>query len=427
MDLFKNRNLPLSKRMMPTALAGFFGQTHLVGKGKPVSTALENRTIHSMIFYGPPATGKTSLAEIISRELHFRFVPTNATTLTTDEIKKMLAEAESRATAGERTVIFIDEIHRLIKPKQDAFLSSLESGEVTVIGATTENPYFILQPALRSRVFIYEFFPHTREDLEKILDYAMTADGFLKKIRIAFQPGAREHLLDVSSDARRLLNTLELAVLSKTPADTLDITKEDIAGILQNADTKYSDFEGHYDVISAFIKSVRGSDPDAAIYYLAFMLDSGEDPLFIARRLIILSAEDIGLAYPEALTAAVSCYQAVERIGMPEARIVLSETTLLLAGVPKSNTAIIAIDNAMTDIKNGNIMNVPPHLRSSGFSGAKDMGRGAGYRYAHDFPDHYVRQNYTEKPVSYYEPGSLGFEKKIADWLRKLKERPSDE
>jgi putative ATPase len=426
MDLFRNQNLPLSKRMMPRTLGDFFGQTHLVGKGKPITAAIENKTIQSMIFYGPPATGKTSLAEIISQEMNYSFVSTNATTINTDEIKKILNDAENRSLAGARTIVFVDEIHRLIKPKQDAFLSSLETGEVIMIGATTENPYFILQPALRSRAFIYEFKPHTKDDLEKILDHALKNDKLLSKIQVHFAGDCRDFLLEISGDARRLLNTLELAVLSKTPAETLEITKEDISAVLQNVDTKYSDEEGHYDIISAFIKSVRGSDPDAALYYLAFMIKSGEDPLFIARRLIILAAEDIGLAYPEALPHAVACYEAVERIGMPEGRIVLAETTILLAGVPKSNSAIMSIDAAMGDIEKGNVMNVPPYLRGSNYYGAEKLGRGIGYKYPHSFENHHVAQKYTEKPVSYYTPGELGFEKKISDWLKKLRSKDGE-
>lgn len=428
MSLFSNQNLPLSKRMMPKTLEGFFGQSHLVGNGKPISAAIENKTIQSMIFYGPPATGKTSLAEIISEELNFSFVSTNATTINTDEIKSILYKAENNALSGTKTIVFVDEIHRLIKPKQDAFLSSLETGQIIMIGATTENPYFILQPALRSRVFIYEFKPHTRDDLRKILDRAVKTDKLFAGTKIVFKDNSDDYLIDISGDARRLLNTLELAVLSKAPADPkeLEITREDLSTVLQNVDTKYSDEEGHYDVISAFIKSVRGSDPDAALYYLAFMIRSGEDPLFIARRLIILAAEDIGLAYPEALTHAVSCYEAIERIGMPEGRIVLAETTLLLSGVPKSNTAIAAIDAALADLEKGNVMNVPSYLRGSNYYGAEKLGRGIGYKYPHSFDNHYVDQKYTEKPVSYYTPGELGFEKKISDWLNKLRKSKTE-
>ncbi|MGA2143049.1 MAG: replication-associated recombination protein A, partial [Brevinematales bacterium] len=392
MGLFLNTNLPLSKRLMPKTLESFIGQEHLTGEGKPIRAMIDNKTIYSMIFYGPPATGKTSLAEIIAGELKCSFIRTNALQLDNDGIRKILASAEERSLAGVRTIVFIDEIHRLIKPKQDAFLSSLENGEIAVIGATTENPYFVMQPALRSRLFIYEFKPHTREDLEKILDNAISDDTVLSKFKIEFGSGARDLLIGLSGDARRLLNILEMAVFSSGNSGRVAITRDKIFEITQSAETKYSDKEGHYDAISAFIKSVRGSDPDASLYYLAIMLEGGEDPLFIARRLIILSSEDIGLAYPEGLTAAVSCYEGIERIGMPEGRILLAFTTVLLAGVPKSNTAYMALNKAQEDIKKGNIMNVPDYLRSSSFSGAEDLGRGIGYKYPHDFENHYIDQ-----------------------------------
>jgi putative ATPase len=420
MDLFRNSSSPLSKRMMPKTLSEFIGQSHLVAPGMPVRAMIENKIVYSMIFYGPPATGKTSLAEIIANELNFSFIRTNAVTLDSDEIRKILSRAEGNAAAGIKTIVFIDEMHRLIKPKQDAFLSSLENGEIAVIGATTENPYFVMQPALRSRLFIYEFRNHTLEELAIILDNALKNDTILSKIDIEFEEGARELLINISGDGRKVLNILEMALFAHPGMKRITITREAILEIVQSTETKYSDKEGHYDVISAFIKSVRGSDVDAAIYYLALMLEGGEDPLFIARRLIILSSEDIGLAYPEGLQAAVSCYEGIERIGMPEGRILLAFTTALLAGVPKSNSAYMALDKAQADIKGGNIMNVPPYLRSSSFSGAQDLGRGVGYKYPHDYENHYVDQKYTEKEVSYYESGLLGFEKKIKDWLDKL-------
>ncbi len=420
MELFQSQTLPLSKRMMPKNLSEFVGQDHLIKQGKPIFTMIQNKSIHSMIFYGPPATGKTSLAEIISNELHYSFIKTNALTLDSDSIKLILKDAGNKALTGTKTVVFIDEIHRLIRPKQDAFLSSLENGEIIIIGATTENPYFILQPAFRSRVFIYEFKPHTINELDQILDMAMKNDPVISRLSIEFQTDTRDYLIEISGEARRLLNTIEMAILSSPPSEKIILSREDIERIIQGSDTRYSDKEGHFDTISAFIKSVRGSDIDAAIYYLAFMIHSGKDPLFIARRLIILSAEDIGLAYPEALPVAVSCYEAIEKIGMPEGRIILAETTVLLAGVPKSNSAYLAIDKALEDVQNGNVMNVPPYLREAGFYGAKDLGRGMGYRYPHDYTNHHIQQNYTEKPVSYYNPGELGFEKKIAEWMKKL-------
>ncbi len=428
MELFGNgettreERLPLSRRMMPKTLDEFRGQEHLLADGKPISTMIANGILHSMIFYGPPATGKTSLAQIIANSMKARFVSTNALTLDNDAIRNILKEAEYRLREGVRTIVFIDEIHRLIRPKQDAFLSSLEYGTIVLIGATTENPYFILQPALRSRLFLYEFKMLGRPELETILDAALKSDSILSQIAVQLTKEARERLLEISADPRMMLNTLEMAVLSKGAAELILVTDADVNEILQKAENRYSSEEGHYEVISAFIKSVRGSAVDAALYYLALMLEGGEDPLFIARRLIILASEDVGVAYPEALPVAVACYDALERIGMPEGQLVLSETTILLAGAPKSNSAL-AINKAREDVRGGNVMKVPLYLRNATFAGEKDMGKGVGYKYPHSFPDHYVAEKYTEKPVSYYEPGDLGFENKIKSWLKYLKEK----
>jgi putative ATPase len=423
MELFGSKNIPLSKRMMPKTLSEFRGQSHLTDTGKPIRTMLENGIIHSMIFYGPPATGKTSLAQIIASELEYRYIRTNALTLNNDEIKSIIAQGQNRSLAGEKTIVFIDEIHRLIKPKQDAFLSALEEGDIIIIGATTENPYFVMQPALRSRVFVYEFKSLSREDFDIILDYAIENDKILEKLDIRFADNARDYLLDISADPRMLLNTLEMAVLSKGMGEYVNITKDDLSAILQKPDTLYSSEEGHYDVISAFIKSVRGSDIDAAVYYLALMLESGEDPLFIARRLIILASEDIGIAYPEALPVAVACYTAVEKIGMPEARLVLAETTVLLAGVPKSNSAYLAINGAQKFIREGNILPVPPYLKNATFDEEKKMGRGVGYKYPHDYPNHFTGCKYLESDIKFYEAGELGFEKRLKDWMEKIRKK----
>ena len=415
--------VPLSKRMMPLTLENFVGQRQLTASGKPIRTMLDNKLIHSMIFYGPPATGKTSLAEIISRSLGYDFINANALSMDSEDIRHYLKKAEENHKKGVETLLFIDEIHRLYKPKQDAFLAAIENGLLHIIGATTENPYFLLQPALRSRLFIYEFKPLGRKDMESILDHALHEDPLLQKLGVRLSDKARQSLLEISADPRMMLNTLEMCVLAKGPGVDSTLTDGDIENILQKSDTRYSDTEGHYDVISAFIKSVRGSDPDAAVYYLALMLESGEDPLFIARRLIIIAGEDIGLAYPEGLSVAVSAYQAVERIGMPEGLYPLAHATLLLAGVPKSNSATLAMKKARADIQTGKILPVPPYLREA--SGAKKLGRGTGYKYPHDFPRHFVSQAYTSEPVSYYKAGELGFEKKIKEWLDILKQNKS--
>ena len=416
-----NGGMPLSRRRMPKTLDDFIGQSHLVAQGKPIRTMLTNNIIHSMIFYGPPASGKTSLAEIIAEMLQCEFITSSALTIDSDQIREHLKTAEKNLQSGKRTVLFIDEIHRLIKPKQDAFLSAMEHGMIHIIGATTENPYFIIQPALRSRLFIYEFKPLTRTDLETILDNAIAKDQAMRDLGIEFAGDAKRTLIDLTLDPRVMLDTLEMIALAKSGESAMQITVEDIEELLQKADTKYNQGDAHYDVISAFVKSVRGSDPDAAIYYLAMMLEGGEDPLFIARRLIILAAEDIGLAYPEALPVAVACYQAIERIGMPEGQLVLAETTGLLAGAPKSNTTTMAIGKARSDIQNGNVMQIPPYLRDSHYKGATDLGRGIGYKYPHAFPDHYIEQAYTEKPVKYFEANDLGFEKRIRDWLERIR------
>lgn len=422
MDLFNTARQPLSRRMMPQELDHFMGQSHLTGPGKPIRTMLENKLVHSMVFYGPPACGKTSLAEIIARQTQCLFLHSNALTLDSDEIRSHLHRAGEQQAAGGQTILFIDEIHRLYKPKQDAFLSALENGLLHIIGATTENPFFILQPALRSRLFIYEFTELSMAERGAILDRALAEDVQLQKLSIELTPQGRNTLLEISADPRMMLNTLEMCVLSHGVAASIVIDAPDIENVLQKTDTRYSDEEGHYDTISAFIKSVRGSDPDAAVYYLMLMLESGEDPLFIARRLMILAGEDIGLAYPEGLSIAVAAYQAAERLGMPEAVYPLAHTTLLLAGVPKSNSATTAISQARADIQGGKKMPIPAYLRGSSFSGAKELGRGIGYKYPHDFPNHFVAQDYTTEPVSYYTPGELGFEKKIRDWLEKLRQ-----
>lgn len=413
-------NQPLSRRMMPSSFEEFIGQNHLLGPDGPIRAMIDNGRLHSMIFYGPPASGKTSLAKLLANHFHYRYVETNAATISNEQIKTILDEAHNFLSSNP-TLVFIDEIHRLTKPKQDLFLASMEEGDIILIGATTENPFFILQPAMRSRLFIYEFKPHTRDELKLILSRAFEKDEFLKKTEVVLTPEAEEYLLSVSIDPRIMLNTLEMAVLTLPLQVNPLITKEHLSRIMEKPDTSYST-EMHYDVISAFIKSVRGSDPDAALYYLAWMIESGEDPLFIARRLIILAAEDIGLAYPEALPHAVACYQAVDTVGMPEARIILAETTVLLSSVPKSNSTYLAIEKALEYIKTHKPQGIPSYLRESHFVGAETLGRGKGYKYPHDYPKHYIKQAYTIQPVHFYTPNTLGFEQRLKNWLEQLKQ-----
>jgi len=415
---------PLSRRMMPKKLEEFVGQNHLLGENGPIRAMIQHGRIHSLIFYGPPACGKTTLAELLSKLLEYPFVRVHASVVSNEEIKTILDQAHSPSLTTTPTVVFVDEIHRLTKPKQDLFLASMEEGDIVLIGATTENPYFVLQPALRSRLFIYELKPHTREELRTILHRAFERDEFLQKMKAELTPNAEEYLLSVSQDARIMLNTLEMAILTLPLQENPTITQEHLEAIARKPDTAYSE-DMHYDVISAFIKSVRGSDPDAALYYLAWMIESGEDPLFIARRLVILAAEDIGLAYPEALPIATACYDAVNNIGLPEARIILSETTILLATVPKSNSAYLAIDRALEHIRSEKPQGVPQHLRESHFVGAKSLGRGIGYKYPHDYPNHYVHQSYTLKPVHFYDAGELGFEQRLKNWMDRLHGKPN--
>lgn len=419
MSLFRGKeNFPLAKRMVPKSFEDYEGQEHLVGKNKPIRVMVEKKIVSSMIFYGPPASGKTGLAQIIAKDLEAEFVSVNALSLTSDDIKNIHSKAKYNQDNGQRTVLFIDEIHRMTKPKQDVFLASLESGMIILIGATTENPYFVLQPALRSRILIFEFFPLVKEQLKNILQRTLKQDSFLQELEITVEPEAEEFLLQYSSDPRNMLTVLETAVLSKSVGST-SISKIDFESVLQKADTVYDSESAHYDTISAFIKSVRGSDPDAALYYLAIMIEAGEDARFIFRRLLILAVEDIGLAAPDAISVVQSCAEAFERIGFPEGNLLLSHATLFLAGLPKSNS-VLSINNALQSVRMGNIFPIPKHLQDAHYMGAKDLGRGVGYQYPHDYEDHFIKQDYTSQKVSFYNPQNSGFEKKIKERLNRL-------
>ncbi len=419
MSLYENQNhVPLARRSAPKDFDEYEGQSHLLGENKSITMMVAKKMVQSMVFYGPPASGKTGLARIIAEKINAEFISVNALNLNSDDIRNILQKATHNQEMGKQTVLFIDEIHRLTRPKQDVFLESLESGKVVLIGATTENPYFALQPALRSRILIFEFFPLTKEHLKNILDRALANDQLLLELEVSIDDDAEEFLLNYSSDPRNMLTILETAVLTKSIGNNT-ITKQDLESIIQKADTVYDHKNAHYDVISAFIKSIRGSDPDAALYYLSLMLESGEDPRFIFRRLLISAVEDVGLAYPEAISVVHACAESFERIGFPEGNLLLSHATLFLAGLPKSNS-VLSIYESSSFVRQGNVFPVPMHLRDAHHPGVKELGRGVGYKYPHDFEEHFVEQQYTDSPVSFYKPQELGFEKKIKDRLARL-------
>lgn len=402
--------------MQPENFDDFLGQQHLLGLNKPLRRLIDEDKLVSIILYGPPGTGKTALAHIIARKTRAEFISLNAVTAGIKDIREAVASRR-----GGRKVLFIDEIHRFNKIQQDALLPHIEQGEVILIGASTENPFFALVPALSSRSQIFQFSPIPADDIRTLLTRAVTSKRGLGDNRILIDEDAAALIASLAGgDARKALNILELAFLSSAgqTADACHLTVPLIREAVQSK-ALYYDEDDHYNTISAFIKSMRGSDPDAAVYWLARMIESGEDPLFIARRIVICAAEDIGNADPQALTLAVSALQALEKIGMPEGRIPLAQAAIYVAAAPKSNAAYLAIDSAIRDIKTAPLQEVPAHLRDTSYSGAKRLGSGAGYQYPHNFPGHYVEQNYLPVPRSYYTPSSEGFEKIIQSRLHK--------
>ncbi len=421
---FKDR--PLAFRMRPEALSDFVGQEHILGKGKFLQNIIDKDHLVSLIFYGPPGTGKSSLAYIISKKTNSRFVRLNAVTSGVSDIRKIIEEAEENIRLyGKKTILFIDEVHRFNKIQQDALLPSVEDGTIIFIGATTENPFFAISSPLVSRTVIIEFKPLSEEDLKKLLSKALKdKKKGLGMYNITLLPEAEELIVSLSGgDARVLYNILELAFLSTHPErDKYIITAEKIGEVAEKRFLK-QDRSGdyHYDIISAFIKSLRGSDPDAALFWLVRMIDGGESPEFIARRMIILASEDIGLANPNALNIAVNAFLALERVGLPEAILNLAEAALYLAISPKSNAVYKAVGKAREAIKKGITDEVPEHLRDSNYKGAKELGRGKGYKYPHDFPRNYVRQDYTLHGERFYFPSQNGYEKEIKKVLEKLK------
>jgi putative ATPase len=419
------RNQPLAARMRPRNLDEYAGQTHILAPGQLLRRAIEADRIQSLIFYGPPGTGKTSLAQIIARQTKSKFERLSGVESNVADMRRVLSGAANRLeNKGQSTILFIDEIHRFNKSQQDVLLPDVESGVVKLIGATTHNPFFFVNSPLVSRSQIFELRPLGEEDLFALLQRALAdKERGLGYMKVSADENALRHLAKISDgDARKALNSLEIAALTTLPDanGVVKITLEVAEQSIQKKAIVYDgDGDAHYDTISAFIKSMRGSDPDAALYWLAKMIHAGEDPRFIARRIVICAAEDVGLADPMALVLANACLSASEFVGWPEARIPLAEATIYIATANKSNSAYLAIDAALADVKSGRTIAVPEHLRDSHYSGAKKLGHGTGYKYAHEGKDHFIPQDYLGADKRYYEPTEQGVEKKIKERVEK--------
>jgi putative ATPase len=442
MDLFEymrqneaEKESPLASRMRPKTLDEVVGQQHIIGKDKLLYRAIKADKLSSVIFYGPPGTGKTTLAQVIAHTTKSEFRAINATTAGKKDMQEVVEEAKERfRTMGRKTILFIDEIHRFNKSQQDYLLPFVEDGTITLIGATTENPYFEVNEALISRSVVFELHTLTEDEVKELIQRALTdKERGMAIYKPVMDPDALDFLADMANgDARRALNALELGVLTTDPSEDgqIHLTLDVISECIQKRVIRY-DREGdnHYDTISAFIKSMRGSDPDAAVYYLARMLYAGEDVKFVARRIMVHAAEDVGNADPMALVVAEAAASAAERIGMPEARIILAEAASYVAGAPKSNAVVNAIDSAMKAVKTTYTEPVPNHLRDAHYGGAKKMGHGIGYQYPHDFHEHYVKQQYLPDSLlgsRFYEPGVLGKEAEIKERLDHLHEAYGD-
>ncbi len=413
---------PLAARMRPRTLDEYAGQSHILGPGLLLRRAIEADRIQSLIFYGPPGVGKTSLAQIIARQTKSKFERLSGVESNVADMRRVLASAANRLeNTGHPTILFIDEIHRFNKAQQDVLLPDVEAGVVKLIGATTHNPFFFVNSPLVSRSQIFELRALSEEEIYSLLQRALIdAERGLGYMKIQADEVALRHLAKLSDgDARKALNALEIAALTTQPESdgVVRITLSAAEQSIQKKAVVYDDEDAHYDTISAFIKSMRGSDPDAALYWLAKMIHAGEDPRFIARRIVIHAAEDVGLADPMALVLASAAFQAAEFIGWPEARIPLAEATIYIATAHKSNSTVVAIDAAMKDVESGRTLPVPEHLRDSHYPGAKRLGHGKGYQYAHDFPGHHVAQDYLGEARRYYEPTEQGVERKIKDRL----------
>ena len=438
MDLFdyvREQNMekesPLASRLRPTTLEEVVGQQHIIGKDKLLYRAIKADKISSVIFYGPPGTGKTTLAKVIANTTSAEFTQINATVAGKKDMEEVVKQAkELQGMYRKKTILFIDEIHRFNKGQQDYLLPFVEDGTIILIGATTENPYFEVNGALLSRSSIFELYPLSKEDIKILLKRAVyDKEKGMGSYHAEIDEDALEFLADIAGgDARNALNAVELGILTTERSEdgkihlTLDVAGE----CIQKRVVRYDKTgDNHYDTISAFIKSMRGSDPDAAVYYLAKMLYAGEDIKFIARRIMICASEDVGNADPMALTVAVSAAQAVERVGMPEAQIILSQAVLYVATAPKSNSAVNAITAATQNVRQYKTT-VPAHLQDAHYGGSQKPGHGVGYKYAHDYPHHYVEQQYLPdeiKDARFYEPGDNGKEKEIKEWMEFIRKQ----
>ena len=436
MDLFdyvKEKTLeqesPLASRMRPVTLEEVVGQEHIIGEGKMLYRAIKADKLGSVIFYGPPGTGKTTLAKVIANTTSGEFQQLNATTAGKKDMEEVVRHAKDMLGMYRRkTILFVDEIHRFNKGQQDYLLPFVEDGTLVLIGATTENPYFEVNSALLSRSIIFELKPLAKKDIMRLLEKAVADEKRgMGMYRAVLEDGAKEFLADMSGgDARTALNAIELAILTTHPSGDgrIHIDLDTASECIQKRVIHYDkNGDQHYDTISAFIKSMRGSDPDAAVYYLAKMLTAGEDIKFIARRVMICASEDVGNADPQALMVAVAASQAVERVGMPEAQIILAQAVTYVASAPKSNASCLAVFAAAQSVRETKT-SVPPHLQDAHYKGSDKLGRGTGYQYAHDFPNHYVKQQYLPDEIAgavFYEPTDMGYEKNIREHLEYIR------
>ena len=437
MDLFeymreqsKEDESPLASRLRPKTLDEVVGQQHIIGKGKLLYRAIKADKLGSIIFYGPPGTGKTTLAKVIANTTSAEFLQINATSAGKKDMEEVIEKAKNNAGMyGKKTILFVDEIHRFNKGQQDYLLPFVEDGTIILIGATTENPYFEVNGALISRSRIFELKSLQTKDIKELILRAVNdKERGMGSYNAKIDDDALEFLADMANgDARAALNAIELGILTTDRGEDgiIHITLEVAGECIQKRPVRYDKTgDNHYDTISAFIKSMRGSDPDAAVYYLARMLYAREDVKFIARRIMICAAEDVSNADPQALVVAVSAAQAVERLGMPEGRIVLAQAAAYVASAPKSNSAIMAIDDAMASVQNEKISGVPNHLKDAHYKSAGKLGHGNGYKYAHDYPNHYVEQQYLPDELvgrKFYVPSENGYEKNIREYFDKIK------